>query len=73
MVADVLEKHFIDTNWQYVAGNQFSLADIAYQPYTEYLVNNTNAGDVLLSRPHVAAWWKRISERPAWQKVKAMH
>ncbi|GLJ51548.1 hypothetical protein SUGI_1095650 [Cryptomeria japonica] len=26
-------------------------------------------GELITSRPHVNAWWERISARPAWQKV----
>ena len=26
-------------------------------------------GDIVTERPNVAAWWARLSARPAWQKV----
>ena len=29
----------------------------------------TPESTLVTSRPHVAAWWKRISERPTWQKT----
>ena len=37
-------------------------------PYIEYVFAGQE-GDVIESRPHVAAWWKRISERPSWKKA----
>lgn len=52
----------------FLAGEQFSLADISYMPYIEYLFAGQE-GELIQSRPHVAMWWKRISERPSWQKV----
>ncbi|ATB28516.1 glutathione S-transferase family protein [Melittangium boletus] len=52
----------------YLAGDLFSLADICWLPYLQYLVS-TPQGGLIAERPHVASWWKRISGRPAWQHV----
>lgn len=52
----------------YFAGNDFSLADIAYMPYVEYGMN-TPVKDVLSKHAHFMAWWNRVSERPTWRKV----
>jgi glutathione S-transferase len=52
----------------YFAGAAFSLADISFMPYFEY-VAMTPAKDQLLKGSHVAAWWNRVSERPSWRKV----
>lgn len=71
-VLDVIEKHLAATKWEYIAGNHFTLADISYYPYTEYLVTKTPHADVINSRPHVAAWWKRISSRDSWKKISAV-
>jgi len=60
---DVLDKAL--AGGEYLAG-AFSLAEIAYMPYLEYMVA-AGAGDLLTERPNVAAWWTRISERPSWQ------
>lgn len=46
----------------------FSLADICYAPYLQYLFDMRIALGVT-DRPNVAAWWGRVSERPAWQKA----
>jgi glutathione S-transferase len=52
----------------YFAGDSFSIADIGFMPYVEYLFAS-GAGDLITSRPNVAAWWNRVSSRPSWQKV----
>src|SRR4051812_715707 len=65
---DVLEQRLAIA--PYLAGSSFSLADLGYLPYIDYLFV-ANEGALITSRPHVAAWWKRIHERPSWQKVVA--
>lgn len=52
----------------YMAGETFSIADISFMPYFEY-VATTPAKEQLLKGAHVAAWWSRVSERPSWRKV----
>jgi glutathione S-transferase len=52
----------------YLLGEAFTLADICYMPYIEY-VAQTPAKDAILSHPNVAAWWGRISERASWRKA----
>lgn len=63
---DVLARHL--EKHEYLAPTGFSLADICYLPYVEYL-HASKAGDLISSRPSVAAWWERISSRPSWKKV----
>jgi glutathione S-transferase len=52
----------------YLAGNMFSLAEVCFSPYLEYLAQTPAAGK-LAEHPHVAAWWALISQRPAWLKT----
>jgi glutathione S-transferase len=52
----------------FIAGNTFSLADICYMPYLEYVMG-TPAKELIAKHPHVVAWWNKISERPTWRKV----
>jgi glutathione S-transferase len=52
----------------FLLGEQLTLADIGYMPYLEYL-EATPAKDVVQKYPKVAAWWKRLAERPTWRKV----
>ncbi|WP_437520354.1 glutathione binding-like protein [Sorangium sp. So ce726] len=65
---DVVEKAL--AGHEYLAGSSYSLADISWMPYLQCLVVS-KLGDLISDRPNVAAWWKRISERPAWVKVSS--
>jgi glutathione S-transferase len=51
---------------QFIAGNAFSLADIAFMPYVEYLYA-AKANEPIERHANVHAWWKRVSERPSWK------
>jgi len=62
----VLDKHL--AKGPHFVGDQFTLADICYMPYTDYAMN-TPAKDLLLSHANFAAWWKRVSERTAWKQI----
>jgi len=65
---DVMDRELEHPHRPYLAGPTFSLADIHWMPYLEYL---THIGEASLvhDRKNVAAWWSRVSERPTWQKV----
>ena len=52
----------------FLAGNMFSLAEVCFAPYLEYLTVTPAAGK-LADHPRVAAWWAATSERPAWRKT----
>ena len=65
----VLDKH-LSSSGPHLVGDAFTLADLSYMPYVEYGMK-TSAKDMLLGSPHIAAWWKRISERPTWKHVTA--
>jgi len=52
----------------YLAGQAFSIADICFMPYLEYLALSP-AGEKLSEHPQVAAWWKKLSAREAWGKT----
>ena len=52
----------------YLAGDAFSLADVHWMPFVEYLTQ-IGEGAPFEKRKHIAAWWKRVAGRPAWQKV----
>jgi glutathione S-transferase len=56
------------TNNMYLAGSEFSLADIGFLPYFEYGMM-TPAKELFTAHPHVMAWWTRCSERPSWLKA----
>jgi glutathione S-transferase len=52
----------------YLAGNAFSLADVCFAPYVDYLTVTPVAGK-LAEFPHVAKWWASVAARPAWKKT----
>jgi glutathione S-transferase len=53
---------------EHFAGRAFSLADIHWMPYLEYL-QHLGEGNAVARRKHLDAWWKKVSSRPTWQKV----
>lgn len=61
-----LSKQFNET--PYLAGDEFTIADIGYMPYIEYTINSPLKA-VYEKSPRVMSWWQRISERPSWIKV----
>lgn len=56
----------------YFAGENFSLADIAYMPEMDMLIKS-KCQDMVDARPPLAAWWQRVSSRPSWLKVDAIN
>jgi glutathione S-transferase len=62
---DVIDQALQDS--PYLAGEAFSLADVEWMPYLDYLEKIGH--DVFVDRPSARAWWQRISARPTWQKV----
>lgn len=53
---------------EFLAGDAFSVADISFMPYIEYLMMSP-ARERIAAHAAVAAWWTRISSRPSWQKA----
>jgi glutathione S-transferase len=64
---DIMDAHLAKNT--YLAGEQFSLADVFYIPYFN-LALQTPEKEILTGRPNIAAWWKRVSERPSWVKAQ---
>jgi glutathione S-transferase len=52
----------------FIAGADFTIADVCFMPYLEYVMASP-AKEILAKHTHLVAWWNRISERPAWRKV----
>ncbi|XP_072957174.1 glutathione S-transferase F11-like [Typha angustifolia] len=58
---------------EYLAGDEFTLADLSHLPNTHYLVTRSERGRKLFtSRKNVHRWWRAISTRPPWKKVIEM-
>ncbi len=56
------------TSSPYLGGSEFSLADVHFMPYLEYLVQ-TGQGEQVERRTSLKEWWSRVSSRSAWQRV----
>ncbi|KAG6489400.1 glutathione S-transferase 3-like [Zingiber officinale] len=67
-VLDVYEARLAQN--KYLAGEHFTLVDLNHIPYTNYLLKTSKAA-LVTSRPHLLAWWKDVSARPAWVKTAA--
>ncbi|KAJ0966916.1 hypothetical protein J5N97_023833 [Dioscorea zingiberensis] len=66
-VLDVYEQRLGDS--RYLAGNEFSLADLTHLPHSHYLANSKKWGHLFNSRKNVRKWWERISNRDSWVGV----
>ncbi|MBK9264225.1 MAG: glutathione S-transferase C-terminal domain-containing protein [Polyangiaceae bacterium] len=60
---DLVEKNLADK--PYLAGQNFSLAGIAWMPYLR-IARDVGLGDLLQRRPHVNDWATRVSGRPSF-------
>lgn len=67
---DVYEKRLSES--KYLAGDEFSIADLSHLPNTEYLVKATGKSELITSRKYVNAWWEDISTRDSWKKIREM-
>ncbi|MBA3546393.1 MAG: glutathione S-transferase family protein, partial [Nannocystis sp.] len=45
---------------EYIAGSTFSLADIGFMPYVEYLFVS-GEGSLITDHRNTASWWTRVS------------
>jgi len=52
----------------FLAGEALTVADVGYMPYFEYVLT-TPARATFEKYQAPMAWWKRVSERPTWQKI----
>ncbi|MQL99338.1 hypothetical protein Taro_032062 [Colocasia esculenta] len=68
-VLDIYEQQLRETD--YLAGDEFSLADLSHLPNAHYLMG-TRCASLFNSRKKVKKWWDKISGRDAWKKVLAM-
>jgi glutathione S-transferase len=53
---------------QFLAGDSFSLAEVTWMPYVEFL-HTVGEGELFSKYKNVTGWWERISTRPSWRKV----
>jgi len=67
----VLDKQLSQHN--YIAGNTISLVDIWITPNLWQLQQGSpeDAKLIIDAHPNIAAWWKRVTGTPEWQKIVA--
>eukprot|EP01114_Cavostelium_apophysatum_P015168 TRINITY_DN4079_c0_g1_i1.p1 TRINITY_DN4079_c0_g1~~TRINITY_DN4079_c0_g1_i1.p1 ORF type:complete len:221 (-),score=51.33 TRINITY_DN4079_c0_g1_i1:21-683(-) len=65
----VLEQHLEKKTSKFLVGDDLTVADVFYLPYTHNLLKLERYSNILDKYPAVQAWWKNISSRPSWQKV----
>jgi glutathione S-transferase len=66
LTCGVMDKQLAMT--PFVAGAEFSLGDVCFMPYVEYVAASP-AKEILAKHRHLMAWWNKISERPGWKKA----
>ncbi|XP_057974315.1 glutathione S-transferase-like [Malania oleifera] len=69
-VLDVYDRRLRES--RFLAGDEFSLADLSHLPNAQFLVNATDKGELFTSRKNVGRWWGEISSRESWKKVVDM-
>lgn len=69
-VLDIYEQRLEET--QYLAGDKFTLADMAHLPNADRLDSDELSRRLLQSRKNVSRWWADISGRESWQYVKSL-
>ncbi|CAN6290764.1 unnamed protein product [Urochloa humidicola] len=64
---EILSKH------NYLAGDEFTLADLSHLPNSHYIVNSSDRGRKLFTaKKHVAKWYEKIASRESWRQVVKM-
>lgn len=69
-VLDIYEQRLGES--RFLAGDEFTFADLSHLPNGDYLVNATDKGHLFTSRENVGRWWNEISDRESWKKVIEM-
>lgn len=67
-ILDVLNRALAVSD--YLAAPRLSLADLCWLPDLSMLFD-ASLGELIIERPSLAAWWRRVSARPSWRNVLA--
>lgn len=67
----VIDASLKESGKPWLVGDQFTIAEVAFAPYIEYAMAAPAAKAIFDKYPSFTAWWKRVSERPAWQKTRS--
>ena len=66
LLLDEMEEALAQHQW--LAGDQYTLADVAFTPYLARL-EHLNVADMLGERRHVAEWYRRCKARPSFHEA----
>ena len=55
---------------KYMGGDEYSLVDIFYYPWTQKLFQ-VGEGPMVEAHLNVKAWWERVSSRDSWKSTLA--
>lgn len=66
LLLDEMEEALAQHEW--LAGDQYTLADVAFTPYVARL-EHLNVAEMLGERRHVAAWYRRCKARPSFHEA----
>lgn len=58
----------VKTSADDIALKEVSLVDLFHVPWLEFLPRLDMEGEIQ-SRDNVRRWWKRLQQRPSWQKI----
>ncbi|KAF8780522.1 hypothetical protein HU200_001650 [Digitaria exilis] len=57
---------------EYLAGDEFTLADLSHLPNSHYIVNTERGRKLFTNKKNVAKWYDKISKRETWAQVVKM-
>lgn len=72
-VLTVLDSHLKETGSQYLVGDKYTYADLSFVPWNlllPFAMGPDFEKEVEKDLPSYWAWWQRVVNRPATQKVK---
>ncbi|CAL0319437.1 unnamed protein product [Lupinus luteus] len=70
-ILDEVERQLSET--RYLAGEQFSMADLMLIPLLARLVVLDLEGEYITSRPNIVEYWFMVQQRPSYKKVIGKH
>ncbi|KAL6660256.1 hypothetical protein ACP70R_002378 [Stipagrostis hirtigluma subsp. patula] len=57
---------------EYLAGDEFTLADLSHLPNSHYIVSTERGRKLFTNKKNVAKWYDKISKRKTWEQVVKM-
>lgn len=69
-VLDVYDEILSKT--EYLAGDEFTLADLSHLPNSHYIANTERGRKLFTNKKNVAKWFEKISKRETWKQVVKM-